>query len=221
MSTTKKCTICNIEYQIENYKAARSRFCSRICKGADRAKSLNRKRSEIARARRISVVQPLTYRIIPITKGMVALVDIEDEDLSDKNWHYHEGYARCQVQRSVVAMHRLVLSRKIGRPLADFERPDHIDCNRLNNRRSNLRLATERQNRFNQLPRSGSYKGVCKKDGGRFQASINADYTNFIIGRFDTADEAAWMRDQWALELHGEFARLNFKYIEVSGSSKS
>ena len=101
-------------------------------------------------------------------------------------------------------MHRVILNAPPGREV------DHINRNGLDNRRSNLRLATHAQNEANKPPR-GEYKGAywCKKSG-RWRASIRVDGRLRHMGRFATREEAARVYDDAALEAFGEFAYLNF-----------
>lgn len=108
---------------------------------------------------------------------------------------------------------------------------DHIDGNGLNNQRNNLRKCNARSNTWNCKAHGTSpYKGVAKNDGKRWMKLANgkrvkrwAGYTYWLasivyggkqnpIGRFKTQEEAAWAYDFCAMEIHGEFARLNFKY---------
>ena len=72
---------------------------------------------------------------IPLTQGMVTLVDDEDyEDLSAFKWcamrNYHTFYAvrhvrRLDGRRAMEWMHRVVLARKRGRALLESEKTDH------------------------------------------------------------------------------------------------
>ena len=95
---------------------------------------------------------------------------------------------------------------------------DHINGNPLDNRRSNLRLATPSNNQanrnaLNRNNRSG-YMGVYKATKQRhWTARLQVDRTGHHIGQFDDPAEAAWMYDQWKIAVHGEFATLNFVYI--------
>lgn len=85
---------------------------------------------------------------------------------------------------------------------------DHISRDRLDNRRSNLRWATKKQNGANMQPRpnSSGYRGVSRRGTRKkFQAIITLH-----LGTFDTAEEAARAYDAKAREIWGEFATLNF-----------
>ncbi len=88
---------------------------------------------------------------------------------------------------------------------------DHINGDRLDNRRSNLRAATRQQNSWNsgaqrRRSRTSRYKGVSfDKSRGLWTAHI----LNKNLGRFDTEEEAALTYDKAATELFGEFAYLN------------
>ncbi|MBN1362949.1 MAG: HNH endonuclease [Sedimentisphaerales bacterium] len=93
---------------------------------------------------------------------------------------------------------------------------DHIDGNGLNNRRSNLRLCTPQQNQWNRCVsrarlQQGLFKGVHHRtDSGKPCARITYRGKTLHLGVFDTAIEAAKAYDRKAIELHGEFAYLNF-----------
>lgn len=90
---------------------------------------------------------------------------------------------------------------------------DHINGNILDNRRSNLRICTHQQNCVNKPSTKEGYKGIYKLPSGRYQARIsnksNKSKPVICIGTFDTENEAAEAYNKKALELHGEFARLN------------
>lgn len=100
---------------------------------------------------------------------------------------------------------------------------DHRDLNKLNNQKENLRLATPQQNSANTSRRSHNksvYKGVRKRYGrincngyfckvNTFEACITIKGKYKYLGSFKTEIEAAITYNKAALELHGEFARLN------------
>ena len=151
---------------------------------------------------------------IPLTKGYVALVDDEDfEALSAYRWHALKGrngkkYAISYPRRSgktiYVYMHRLVLRAAPGILV------DHINHNGLDNRRVNLRLATNAENSANRVKpacNTSGYKGVFPcTTGGRWFARVQKKY----LGTFPTPESAARAYDTAATKMYGEFALKNF-----------
>ena len=158
---------------------------------------------------------------IPLTKGAVALVDDADHQLvSGHSWQLCGGYARTswrvQGKTSDTYMHRLIMGLEWG----DMNQVDHINRNRLDNRRANLRLCTETENHRNTGKRShntSGYLGVtwCKMTQ-RWRAQIHHQRKNIHIGRYDDPVEAAAAYDRTAKDLHGEFATVNFPALEPS-----
>lgn len=142
---------------------------------------------------------------IQLTQGMVAIVDDEDyEEFSKHKWCFSNvGYAQ---RRSGIYLHRVIAGAKPG------EFVDHINRDRLDNRRSNLRICTKQQNQHNQGPRKGTskYKGVSlRKDTGKYTACIHHNYKKINLGSFLTEEEAAEAYNKAALMYHGEFAFSN------------
>lgn len=90
---------------------------------------------------------------------------------------------------------------------------DHINGNGLDNRRKNLRVANYSQNNKNAVKRKdwkhSKYKGVGRNRDGQFIARIQSNGCRILIGTFKTEIEAARAYNEAAMELHGEFARLN------------
>lgn len=151
--------------------------------------------------------------------GQYALVSPEDVPLiSGYRWNMSRGrstdYAEAKIgpmhQRRTIQMHRLIMG------VVDKGREvqvDHINHNGLDNRRSNLRLATHSENLRNQGPRRpmSRYKGV-KFDRriNAWIATISVDGAQKRLGPFNTEKIAARAYDVAALEHYGEFAFLNF-----------
>ena len=77
---------------------------------------------------------------IPLTQGKFAIIDDKDfEYLNQWKWTYDGRYAIRSVaftvgKRSKIYMHRIILNTPVGMDT------DHIDMNRLNNQRLNLRI---------------------------------------------------------------------------------
>jgi hypothetical protein len=154
-------------------------------------------------------------KTIPLTKGKVALVDVGDyEALGVHKWCVNgNGYAVRSIsvggKTKVLRMHRVIT----GTPAGTYV--DHINGDKLDNRRSNLRFATQQQNNCNKQRRrdnAAGFKGVyLVKRRGKFVAEINVLGRRIFLGRFSAADAAARAYDVAALKHHGEFARLNFR----------
>lgn len=109
-----------------------------------------------------------------------------------------------------VYMHRALLDAPAGYEV------DHINRNKLDNRRSNLRLATRRQNNANNgvaRNNSSGYRGVSRnnRNGLLWRAYITVGGRQTPLGSsFATPEEAALAYDAAALRAFGEFASLNF-----------
>lgn len=156
---------------------------------------------------------------IPLSQGKIALVDDDMYDrLSQFIWYAtrirHHWYAVRGVRlpsgkRGKQFMHRSILSLPPG------IRVDHKDGDGLNNTRDNLRPATTQQNGFNRRLSSNStsgYKGVSwHKSNSKWWATIMKDGRTIYLGMFNTARDAAHAYDMAALELYGDFARLNLR----------
>jgi len=155
-------------------------------------------------------------------KNGTILIDPEDAGLLDYTWTIGKnGYAiRCKMtnrKRTFYYMHRVILARKIGRELQNGEQVDHINRNRLDNRRENLRLATPQINTLNRGLSSNNTSGFLGVSNAhrpkrikQWHAYITINRKRRFLGIFLTAKEAARAYDKAARELHGEFATLNF-----------
>lgn len=165
----------------------------------------------------LSLIEPVE---IPLTKGYVALIDPIDADLASHKWHTSSSgsspqkkYARRRNGYKSQVIHRVILSRMLGRPLLETEDVDHINGDGLDNRRCNLRLATRAnncQNRKRAKNNKSGFKGVCwAARAQKWIAYINANGEHRHLGFFATAEEAYAARVEAAYQLHGEFARLD------------
>ena len=149
-------------------------------------------------------------RRISIGRGKSVLVDAADYDwLSGYTWTIHQGgYAARREKGRLIFMHREIVQAPPGMVA------DHIDGNKENNSRSNLRICTRQQNTQNRGKRIGSasrFKGVYReKHSGKWHARAYRDGEHFRTRLFAEEVEAARAYDQLAVELFGEFAYLNF-----------
>lgn len=156
---------------------------------------------------------------IPVGRA-VAYIDDADADLAGYTWSLHSGgYAirhTARPHRVAVRMHRVIMARKLGRDLERWELVDHVNGDTLDNRRDNLRLATNSENQFNRdLPAHNStgYKGVYRNTAGSrkpWQAAITVNRRKIYLGSYTTPQDAARAYDAAARQLAGQFARGNF-----------
>jgi hypothetical protein len=154
---------------------------------------------------------------IPLPGGLNALIDEADYPLV---CHYHWSTASTQGRYYATStyrgangrvfylkMHRMIVMARPG------EQVDHINMDTLDNRRCNLRIATKGQNMRNRGPTARStsgYKGVhWSKSANKWVAEIQMNGKKKYLGVFASADEAALAYNKAAIQLHGEFARLN------------
>lgn len=152
---------------------------------------------------------------IVLKSGEIVLIDEADLGLlSDHEWRFcPRSYVYSELylngRRARLKMHRLILSAPDGLVV------DHKNHNPLDNRRSNLRLCTQRQNTFNRRlykSNTSGYKGVTwDADRLRWTAHIKYDSSaHKRLGRFKDPVQAAIAYDEAAKKYHGEFAVLNF-----------
>lgn len=164
-------------------------------------------------------------REIPLTRGLVALVDDGDfEWLSQWKWHADkDNYVKRNVTTSKkpyrqtrVLMHREILGLEYGDP----REGDHINLNRLDNRRSNLRVCTRRQNEYNKGPRidnTSGYKGVSfYKRTRKWMARILDNGKRRYLGSYETPQEAYEAYKCAAKIIHGDFFNAG-ELIDFSG----
>lgn len=143
-------------------------------------------------------------------KGAVrrALLDQDDAHLlGSYTWSIcPKGYVRRKSHGRQVYLHRLILGAPVGQMV------DHINGDGLDNRRFNLRLCSHAENARNcQLAKNNrsGFKGVCKASRNRWTAQIRVNGQHVYLGHFDDPRVAAHAYNRAAVELHGEFARLN------------
>lgn len=116
-------------------------------------------------------------------KGLYAVVDKSDyEKVSRYRWHYSNGYA---VSDFDVSMHRFIMNPPQNLVI------DHINHNRLDNRRSNLKICTSFENSQNRLHAKATYGNVySNKNVTRWYASNMIDGKRTRSKYYDTFEEA-------------------------------
>ena len=152
---------------------------------------------------------------IPLTKGLLALVDERDaEQVLAFQWSSVPVGRTTYAQRSVRHADGYWTTQKLHQFITGWAATDHRNGNGLDNRRSNLRQVTHGQNLCNQRLRSDNtsgYKGVTwVRSRSLWMAQIQHHGKNHNLGRFHDLEEAARAYDAAARAMHGEFAALNF-----------
>uniref|UniRef100_A0A6H1Z9I4 Putative homing endonuclease n=1 Tax=viral metagenome TaxID=1070528 RepID=A0A6H1Z9I4_9ZZZZ len=151
---------------------------------------------------------------IQLNQEKFALVDDEDfEYLNRFKWRLHwQGYAirttlaseTKRNERRDIRMHREIMNCPPGLEI------DHIDHDKLNNMRSNMRICTHQQNMCNQK-KFGEYKGVSWHKGNKmWQANITMNGKQKNLGYSHDPVILARKYDAAAKGYFGEFAALNF-----------
>jgi hypothetical protein len=165
------------------------------------------------KARPIRIEGDAAY--VPLTKGYEAVIDAADAPLVGKfNWCVQVDRKTVYAQRNdysggkrrTVYLHRVIM----GDP--DGFQVDHRDGCGLNNRRTNLRIATPEQNQHNQrISRASTsgFKGVCwDKRSGKWRAKIKSGIKYHHLGYFTMPEAAHAAYAEASARLHGEFGRV-------------
>lgn len=158
--------------------------------------------------------------VIPLTKGRQTAVDYDDYDALRQigSWCFsNSGYAvhyskDVNGKRITLYMHRLVIQRSFGKPIPPDLQVDHIDQDRLNNRRTNLRFAYRNQNQAHKgvpINNTSGYKGV-SWHAGKYETRIKFFERRIYLGRYDDPLTAALVYDAASRFLYREFAGCNF-----------
>lgn len=148
-------------------------------------------------------------RIIPLSNGEITFVDEEDfQTLKKLRWYRIKGgYAvndyRNKGKRTMRYMHREIMQTPRGM------QTDHVNRNKLDNRRINLRIATAAQNQGNRgidKRNTSGLKGVIPYKNGKWMAQIKIANKSKYLGLFESKHEAHGAYMKAASEYHGAFA---------------
>jgi hypothetical protein len=153
---------------------------------------------------------------IQLTQGKVAIVDDEDyiKCLRCKwccNLIHGKYYAITVIKTNgkwkEISMHRYIMKPKNNLQV------DHINSNGLDNRKENLRLCTQSENKRNRIKNKNNtsgYKGVIwNKLANKWQSQIKYKNKLIYIGIYSDIHKAAEAYNTAAIKYHGKFANLN------------
>lgn len=146
---------------------------------------------------------------IPLgTGGMqgYALVDENFAHLDQYKWYLSCGYAVSKIKGKMKKMHRLIVGA------SPKEHVDHINRNKLDNRKHNLRQCTSSQNAANsglKKNNTSGFKGVFLMKNKYYFAKIKVRREDIHLGFFKTPEAAAKAYDKAAIKYFGEYALTN------------
>jgi HNH endonuclease/AP2 domain len=127
-------------------------------------------------------------------------VQIDDEDryiLTGRSWHItNNNYVASRRNGKIELLHRLILDPP------DSMVVDHINGDKLDNRRANLRIVTFAENVQNQSRllsnNTSGYRGVVwDRSRSKWIAQVKMGGKNYLLGRFETKEEANRVVIEW------------------------
>lgn len=144
------------------------------------------------------------YTVFVTNNGDKFYVDNEDVDIvKEHTWFISHGYV---MDRDGVLLHRMLLNSPQDMDV------DHINHDKLDNRKNNLRITTTSQNMWNQKlakNNTSGATGVSRIKNNKWKARIKENGNEHYLGSFDTFNEALSARKQ-AEELYfGEYSYNN------------
>ena len=138
------------------------------------------------------------------------LVDYEDSDwICDNNWRVDKaGYVVRGIRRegvySLLRRHREILIYHGFLKKGEKTYVDHIDNNKLNNQKTNLRLCGQADNNKNRRSKKGNAKGITKTPYG-FRVDICVDGISIYLGTYPTEKLANNIYNNAGRQLHKEY----------------
>jgi hypothetical protein len=154
---------------------------------------------------------------IPVAKSLPAIIDADDYPkvspfkwrLSPKNYVMATYWENGKMRH--VYLHRLIMNAKAT------DKCDHIHHDKLDNRKSELRIASSTQNQGNRRKIKtclSKFKGVCwhkqkQKWIAHLRQKVNGKTRLKHLGYFTDEKDAARAYNKAALEYFGSFSNLN------------
>lgn len=147
--------------------------------------------------------------IFTTKNGIKFLVSVDDiNKIKEYGWCVgNNGYVVAHIKNKVTMLHRFLNREYDGKII------DHINGDKLDNRRENIRCANDFQNAQNQnisTRNTSGYKGAhFNTKEQKWQANIRAFNKTYSLGWFATKEQAALAYNEAAKKLHGKYACLN------------
>lgn len=140
------------------------------------------------------------------------IIDESDyERIKRFKWFYtSDGYAKTTINGYDVGLHRIVL-QVLGKIFVD-----HINNNKQDNRKCNLRIATVQQNSCNiKIKNKDKFRCVYKR-GNSIYVDLKHKGKKYHYSHFNSEEQAAFFYNCIIRILRGKFAVLNeVKYFDI------
>mgnify|MGYP001558742858 CR=1 FL=1 len=149
-----------------------------------------------------------TTLVIPLSNGGETLIDWRDLKIAiGHRWYKNDnGYVLSRIGKKLFRLHRFINKTPSGKDT------DHINGDRLDNRRVNLRTCTRAENMWNSgrhKDNTSGYKGVSWwKTGGYWQAQISINSQKIHLGFFKSKMDAVKVYDKAVRKYHKEYAKV-------------
>lgn len=207
-----KCLFCGKSFEVRNY-VYKQKYCSKSCLGKVNG-NLHRGKKKSKNVYK----KNKNYCEVYTQKGQCFLIDIEDiERVKKYIWYItNNGYIITHKERiykekrqKSILLHRYIMGEPEDKKIVI----DHINGDKKDNRKTNLRKCAYAQNIVNSKIRKNNtsgYRGVRITESGKYLAYIKYNYKQINLGRYDYIKDAAKKYNEKAIELFGDFARLNY-----------
>ena len=144
------------------------------------------------------------YGIGYTSKGEEFYFDLEDYDkIKDYCWNKHKEYITTRNVSGYILFHRLVMG------ISDENiAVDHINHNKSDNRKNNLRFVTDSQNSMNRCISSHNTSGITgvNKCNGKWTARIGVNTKRIFLGNYDNFFEAVKARKEAEEKYYKEYS---------------
>lgn len=128
---------------------------------------------------------------------------VSEEDwnrVREHHWYLAKnGYIWTKIDRKTVYLHRFVMDA------GPEQEVDHVNRNKLDNTRDNLRFVNHSQNAVNKIINNPYGRGATRLKSGRYRAHIGCQGKDYNIGCYDNAADAAKAYEAYAWVLFGEY----------------
>lgn len=146
----------------------------------------------------------------------ISLIDLEDVEYVEKySWCIRSrGYVGRAPKGKIIHLHKVLIE------CPDNMVVDHINRNKLDNRKSNLRVCTQQENLFNSLKKSNNVSGYVgvgfDKKSNKWRARITKDGKNICLGFYNIKEEALIARLKGEKEHFKEFAPQRHLFLKYN-----